>query len=322
MSYRFLGDTTPPSAAPDPVQAILTKLTADMKQEALEQAAIQTGVEIGLEVALAFVPIVGWIADIVIAVYAAITALISAHYKALSQQAIAAFQIEMQNDGLACQQAVNAAQDAAYTAEAPAAIQMAISGQVTLTTPNPGMSGSLFNLGMKIIKDFTSQMNPLVHFNHIVFQNIADVAQKCPVPVIRTMGAELAKNDSTVYADLQRGENAVAAVVDQGTGEQGYTKVQQAIVQARNVGLAQLNAQQTTFINNINSPAYRAALRIQIAQQVLKNPSVAALVAQAQSSGYTPSVNTSYTAPSTKLSVVPMAAAAAGVLIFAGLGSK
>jgi hypothetical protein len=316
---RYLGDNATVPTTPDPVQAILQKLTADMKQEAIEQAAIQTGVEIGLEVSLAFIPIVGWIADIVIAAYAALTYLISAHYKTLCQQAIASFQNEMTLAGAACQQAVTAAQSAAFQQEEQAGIQMAISGQVTASTPVSGM-GNFFSVMMKVIHDFTQQINPVTRFNHLVFQKIADVAEKCPVPVIRSMGAELARNDTKVYGDIVRAQNAVAAVVDQGTGEQGYAKVQEAIVKARAVGKAQLAAQQAAFIANINSDAYRAALRIQIAQMVLKNPSVAALVAQGQSSGYT--VNTSYKAPSATLSVIPAAAAAAGVLLFAGLGSK
>jgi hypothetical protein len=326
-----LGDTPAPAApapgavaqdpsAQDPVTAIMSKLTGQMKQLAMEQAAINTAISISLAV----IPVVGWAVDIVFSVA---SALMGNYYSNQVKTLIANFQNELTLDGAQYQQQIQQAQNAAVTAETPAGIQLALSGQVTATSSTPPAGTAGLGKWEDIIAKIAhflgnplQQLHPLLRIGHVVFTDVNDVAARSGVPAIASLANSLNHSGDTIYNDTLRAQAAISQVISQSTGQAQVQKVQDAITQARAAALSQFQTQTATAIDNINSPPYRAQLRITIAQQVLKDPSTAALVAQElNASAITPISATGYTPPSKATLVVPAIGAAAALLVVAHL---
>jgi hypothetical protein len=270
----------PPALSPDmaPIQAIMTKLTTQMRDLALEQAAINTSISIGFN----FIPIVG---SAVAALFSLLSAILGSYYSDQCKAAVATFTNAMQLLAATYQAQVTAAQYAAVQAEAPAAIQMMLSGQVTASTPAaPSMQGlghsweDTLNSVVHWLANPLKMLHPVLRLNHEVITDLNDVLAKSKVPALVSLAGELQKANSTLYNDTVRAQAAIDNVINISTGQAALIKTQEAIAAATTQCTAEFSSQAGIAIANINSAPYRAQLRIEIAQQLLTDPSVADLM--------------------------------------------
>lgn len=308
----------PPALAPDmaPIQAIMTKLTSQMRTLALEQAAINTSISIGFN----FIPIVG---SAVAALFSLLTAILGSYYSDQCKTAVAAFTSAMQLLAATYQAQVTAAQAAAVQAEAPAAIQMMLAGQVTASTPATvqGLGHTWEDTLSSVVHWLANplkMLHPVLRLNHEVITDLNDVLAKSKVPALVTLAGELQKANSTLYNDTVRAQAAIDNVINISTGQAALIKTQEAIAAATAQCTAEFSSQAGIAIANINSAPYRAQLRIEIAQQLLTDPSVADLMTRqaALTPGGTLSIPGA-TTPSKLLLALPAVGAAAAVLAIA-----
>ena len=308
----------PPALAPDmaPIQAIMTKLTSQMRTLALEQAAINTSISIGFN----FIPIVG---SAVAALFSLLTAILGSYYSDQCKTAVAAFTSAMQLLAATYQAQVTAAQAAAVQAEAPAAIQMMLAGQVTASTPATvqGLGHTWEDTLSSVVHWLANplkMLHPVLRLNHEVITDLNDVLAKSKVPALVSLAGELQKANSTLYNDTVRAQAAIDNVINISTGQAALIKTQEAIAAATAQCTAEFSSQAGIAIANINSAPYRAQLRIEIAQQLLTDPSVADLMTRqaALTPGGTLTIPGA-TTPSKLLLALPAVGAAAAVLAIA-----
>lgn len=291
----------------DVVQDELEKLLVKMKANIIAQTAAVTGITL----TLSFIPGLG---PIFAGIFSLITGLVSSALKREGERMLADFQDEMMRAGGAYQDQVTQAHAVAFEEEKPAAIQLALSG-ATLQ----GL-GELDGVLSKILSSdvFHTLTNPLRIIKLRVLAPILAPTRLISgaiskLPIIGHTAEDVGQAAQRVEAQVDRPIAAVDQAVDTTTGVKGLQDIEQAIANARPRALAQMQQQVTSAIAGINSPAYRIILRNNIAKAIRSSQPM-----QAFNTGV---IVPNATPPTTKLSALPMAAAAGGVLlIMVGLG--
>lgn len=312
----------PPALAPDlsSVQTIMAKLTKQMRDLALEQAAINTSISIAINV----IPCVGQIVGVL---FSLVSTLLGNYFSNQCKTAITTFTNNMLLLGAQYQAQVTAAQYAAVQAQAPAAIQLMLSGQVkpaAAPAPATGASGlghtweDVLNDAIHWLANPLKMLHPVLRINYVVIKDLNDVLAKSHVPVLVNLAKELNKANSTIYSDTMRAQAAIDEAIDVSTGQEALIKTQEAIAQATAQCTSEFQSQTAIIIANINSPPYLSQLTVEIAQQLLTDPSVADLMARqsalAPGSGMTiPGATT----PSKLLLALPIAGGLAAMLAIA-----
>jgi hypothetical protein len=135
------------------------------------------------------------------------------------------------------------------------------------------------------------------------------------LPVVGRTAEDVEQAVDRVETQVDRPIKAVDSAVDTVTGVKGLEDVEKAIANARPRAIAQMQAMTNETVAKINSPAYRSMLRNNIAKAIRSSQPMRAF-----SEGV---IIPEGAPPSTKLSALPMAAAAGGVvLLLVGLGKN
>jgi hypothetical protein len=307
-----------PTAAGQDVASIMAKLTKQMRDLALEQAAINTS----MSIAFNFIPIVG---QAVSALLSILTAILGSYYSDQCKTAVTNFTNSMQLMAATYNAQVTAAQDAAVQAQLPGAIQLTLSGKVPPPPPATGTNGlghtweDTLSSVVHWLANPLKMLHPVLRLNHEVITDLNDVLAKSKVPALVSLAGELQKANSTLYQDTVKGQAAIDQLIDISTGQAALTKTQEAIAQATAQCTAEFQSQTAIAIANINSPTFLAALQFTIAQALLQDPSVSDLVAS-QGKLFSPSglpTIPGATTPSKWLLALPAVGAVAGVLAIA-----
>jgi hypothetical protein len=275
----------------DAVQDVLDTMTKDVKQKLIQSAAINAAITISLNA----IPIVGTAMSLV---YAGVQAIVGSKYQRESQQMMGDFQDEMKRTQASYQAKIDAAANAAMQQEAPAAQQLALSN-----LPLQGLDGmgDIWSKAKDVIMAPVKEAQRVLH-------------KVLPSGVIYTVNTVT----KPIEQQIHRAEDAAFDARDTLTGRSAKTEVEESIDKARKIAVAQFEATTKTAIAEINSPAYRQQLRINIAKQIRADPSVAAMLNRMPAGG-TPQLTTPGTdvaEPAKGISLVPMGAAAAAVLAF------
>ena len=295
--------------AVDPVQEELAKLVAKMKTNIIAQTATIAAVVITLQ----FFPVVG---TIISGIFSIVSGLTSAALKREGERMLADFQDEMMRTGAAFQAKVDEASSLAFEEEKPAAIQLALSN-ATLTGLGT-LDGVLSNiLSSNVFHTLTNPLRiiklrllaPILTPTRLISNAVSNL------PVVGHTAEDVGQAAERVETQVDRPIAAVDSAVDTVTGVKGLQDIEQAIANARPRAIAQMQAMVTETIAKINSPAYRSMLRNNIAKAIRNSQPM-----QAFNEGI---IIPDGTAPTTKLSALPMAAAAGGVvLLLVGLGKS
>ena len=301
----------------DPMATMIETITSKLKTQLIVQTAATAAASLTLVLAVNVIPIVGQVIGGLLLVA---NSLIGASFQRQGQQLVADFQDEMTRAGATFQAQVDAAQSAAFEQEKPAAIDLALSNQTLngLGSLNDGLLEKIFSSDV-----FHTIANPL----RVMKLKMVDPILKPIVigtnliknlPVIGSTASDVRNMETKVEDQVDRPINAVDEAVDSVTGVKGLHDVEDAINKARPQVLGQMQMATNQAIANINSPAYRALLRNNIAKAIRSS---APLAAFSQAPGTVTITDATGVKPSTTISALPMAAAAGGVLLLlVGLG--
>ena len=280
----------------DAVQDVLDKMSDDVKKELIKSAAVNAAIAISLNA----LPIVGWALSLV---YAGVQAIVGSKYQRESEALIGDFQNEMKATQAQFQAKIDAAANEAMRQEAPAAQQLALSN---LPLEGLGEFGDIWSDAKDVI------MRPVKEAQRIVKQVVGS-------PVYNTVQKVVGKPLEQVANKV---EDAAFDARDTLTGRSAKEDVEKAIDKARGIAVGQMSEAANKAIAEINSPAYRQQLRINMAKQIRADPAVAAMLNQIKPG--TPTISTPGTnvsEPAKGISLLPMGAAAAAVVAFGFLKS-
>lgn len=304
------------------LQAVVTKVMSKydetIKKQAMERAAVSVGLTVA-EIVLAYVPVVGWVIDVVLIVVQAALQITVSYYKNLSNQLIAATTNELKTQGAKYEAALAQLKDQVIAQESSAATALALSG-VSIPTGQGALQGLgawQANLARDLKRAVTATAiaaDPVIKAHHDAFQAINDIVAKIPVPAVQNLAQKLNANEADFYSDYKTAEQKVNDFIEVGTGEAQYKKAQEAAARAKTQALAEFARQYQVVSANIQAPQFREQLRYSLATWIRTNPdimSMATMPLTAPPDSYTgPSLLTND--PSKALQAIPAVGAAAG----------
>ncbi len=204
--------------------------------------------------------------------------------------------------------------------EAPAAYQLAVSGQQL-----HGLGAWQDSLARDMRRAMTATAlvtQPILQLHHVTAQALLNPITKLPVPVIANMAKATAGAEADAYDDLQRYEKNVDDFIKVGTGELQLEKTKEAAAKVRATAEVELKRQFDIALANSNSPPFRQSLRTGLAAIFRTDPTINSIMAQVVASvanGTSAQLHVDVQEPSKALQAVPMVAtavAAGAALLF------
>ncbi len=307
-------------------QALMTAfgnaLSEEAKSEAVKRAAVAAGLSIA-DIILMMTGVGAIVAVLVTVVMAIINAglKITQTYFANQANAIVADTENYLRTLVAQYNAkLVAYQGQVVEEEAPAAYQLAVSGQQL-----HGLGAWQDSLARDMRRAVTATAlvtQPILQLHHVTAQALLNPITKLPVPVIANTARATAGAEADAYSDIQRYEKNVDDFIKVGTGEAQLEKTQEAAAKVRAAGEIELKKQFDIAMANSNSPPFRQSLRTGLAAIFRTDPTINSIMSQVVASvanGQAQQLNVPVQQPSAGLQAVPMVAtalAAGATLLF------
>ncbi len=302
---------------------IMERYNADMKRQALEQAAVNAGITI----ALACIPVIGWIIEAVWVVVQIGLQITNVYYKNEAAKVINDMQNELRSKAAEYEARLALVKDAVMEQEKPAAIQLALSnttltGLGELFWKKPWQPALATVLKESVI--WSGQLaKPLVVGHHLAFRTIDNILLKVPIPAVQDAAKKMGISEADWYADVKRTEQQVEDFIDVGTGEAKLAKAKEAAAKARAAALVEFERQFQIAVANVNSAPFREAVRNALAVMIRTDPAIMQMIGHGLDvSSQSPNMAPTLTVvpPAKALQAAPMmataAAAAAALFLF------
>lgn len=301
------------------VNAIQNRLTAELKKQAVEKASVAAGMS-AVAIVCAYIPILGWAADAIIAVIQVGLQITNGYYKNEAAKLQNATLNYLRTLAAEYEAKLLAYQGQIVEQEAPNAYQLAVSG-ATLH----GLGAWQANLARDMRRAVTATAiaaKPIEHLTHVMIQGSTATLMRVPVPVVQSVARSVSNAENNSYAYLQSAQKKVDDFIQVGTGEAELKKTQEACDRVRKVAEAEFERQYQIALANSNLPQFREALRNGLAAIFRTDPSINSILSQvvaAAASGQSANMTFAPQQPSKALQAVPMVAtgiAAAAALLF------
>ncbi len=291
-------------------------LTDEAKKEATERAIVATGLAVA-DIVLTATGVGAVIAVAVTVVMAVINAALKitqTYYNNESNKIVVDLQNYLRTLAAQYQARLLAFQSQVIEQEAPAAYQLAVSGQAL-----QGLGAWQANLARDMRRAVTMTAiatQPIQHLTHVTLQTNSAVLMKVPIPIVQHAAQSVAAADNKAYSYLQDEQKKVDDFIKAGTGEAQLAKTQEAAAQARGAAEVEFKRQYDIALANSNSPPFRAALRNSLAAIFRTDPTINSLMSQIVNSvqnGTAQQLNMTVKEPSKSLQAIPMVATGAAV---------